>query len=279
MFRDELREFMINQLGNMAHNVADKTADNIQNRRNNPFNLFEDNEAKYMAVGRSLDSQLGTRLQKIAFFIARYTYGFGRVPNIVVMREGRTGIVVETLSYPDRLGMTQCLYWGGYATDYLNVRCSKEYADFPNLFAYHVYRFPNFQSDEIRNMIGQRRIMPIDLFYLDYNGMAHSYEIKAGGNLDTKNKVENYNEVLRLEKVFSMFESSISKFATCYNNKGEGNVPDGAIFGMLDAGHVAIGRAFLEEVLPGEVPYNEFVALYQEAFEIARVKEIIINGN
>lgn len=77
-----------------------------------------------------------------------------------------------------------------------------------------------------------------------------------------------------------MFENIKSKFATCYNNRGEGNSPDGAIFGMLDAEHKAIGRFFWEEILPlDEMTYEEFIALYSEAFLNARVRDIIANGH
>ena len=285
MFRDDLSLFMVGQLGDMAKNVARKSADNIANRAHNPFSLFEGREEKYMAVGRSLDSQLGTRLQKIAFYCARYTYGFVNVPNIVVMDENTEGLTVETLSYPVENGMTQCLYWGGRAEDRLSVSCRRSLSASPERLDGKVYRFGGAEIQEkiqeIKEIIhGQGGKMPMDLFYLDPDENAHTYEIKAGGNLDTKNKVENRNEVMRLEKVFSMFGNNVSKFATCYNNRGEGSDPDGAIFGLLDGAHKVVGRHFWEEVLPlAEVSYDEFIALYADAFVKARVRDIIANGN
>ncbi len=112
-----------------------------------------------MAVG-SFDSQLGRRLQKIAFYCARYRYGFLNVPNIVIMRENGVRLVVEILSYPLDKGMTQHLYWSGHVVNYPSVSCKRAYV----------------------------------------------YEIKVGGNLDTKNKGENMNEVIRLEKYFLCLE-------------------------------------------------------------------------
>lgn len=280
MFRDDLRQFIEGQLFEMATNVVRKSAGNIANRAYNPFSLFEGDEEKYMAVGRSLDSQLGTRLQKIAFYCARYTYGFINVPDIVVMREDGDNLQVELLSYPIDKGMTQCLYWGGRAVDYLSASCRRTYKNNSNLFSLQTYTFNNVDINEIHNIIaGQGGKMPMDLFFIDSQEYAHAYEIKAGGNLDTKNKVENKNEVVRLERVFSMFSDSISKFATCYNNRGEGNAPDGAIFSMLDNEHKAIGRLFWEEILPlDEISYEEFINLYSEAFTNARVREIIADG-
>lgn len=280
MFRDELSQFIEGQLREMARNVARKSAGNIANRAYNPFSLFEGNEEKYMAVGRSLDSQLGTRLQKIAFYCARHTYGLINVPNIVVMREDAGKLTVELLSYPLDMGMTQCLYWGGEATDYLSSYCKRAYENTPGIFSLQIYGFNDVNIDEIRCIIdSQGGKMHMDLFFIDSEENAHAFEIKAGGNLDTKNKVENKNEVVRLENVFSMFGNNISKFATCYNNRGEGNAPDGAIFGMLDEEHRAIGRFFWEEILPlDEISYEEFIALYSKAFANARVREIIADG-
>ncbi len=288
MFREDLNQFIEGQLNEMARNVVSKSAGNIANREFNPFSLFEGDEEKYMAVGRSLDSQLGTRLQKIAFFCTRYTYGFINVPNVVFIKGNQERLIVERLSYPIDKGMTQCLYWGGEASDYLSAPCKRRYNDNPEEFEFNSREFDEeelselgIDVDKIREIInGQGGKMPMDLFYIDEESNAHAYEIKAGGNLDTKNKVENRNEVLRLEKVFSMFGENKAKFDTCYNNRGEGNSPDGAIFGMLDADHKAIGRYFWEEILPeDEVLYEDFIALYSEAFFNARVREIIANGN
>ena len=234
MFREDLKQFIECQLNEMAKNVVKKYAGNITNRANNPFSLFDGDEEKYMAVGRSFDSQLGRRLQKIAFYCARYRYGFLNVPNIVIMRENDVRLVVEILSYPLDKGMTQHLYWSGHVVNYPSVSCKRAYV----------------------------------------------YEIKVGGNLDTKNKGENMNEVIRLEKVFSMFGNNKSKFVACYNNRGEGNSSDGIIFGMLDAEHKAIGRLFWEKILPlDEMIYDEFIVMYSEAFENnVRVRDIIANG-
>jgi hypothetical protein len=281
MFRDELSQFIEKQLREMARNVVRKAAGNIANRAYNPFSLFEGDEEKYMAVGRSLDSQLGTRLQKIAFYCARHTYGFGNVPNVVAMNKSADGLVVELLSYQIEKGMNQCLYWGKEAAECLSDSCRRAFNSSPETFYGQKYLFNDIDVDEIRNIIdGQGGKMPMDLFFIDSEGNAHAYEIKAGGNLDTKNKVENKNEIMRLKNVFSMFRENSSKFATCYNNRGEGNTPDGAIFSMLDENQKAIGRFFWEEILPlEEISYEDFIEVYSEAFTNAKVREIIADGN
>lgn len=133
------------------------------------------------------------------------------------MDENTEGLTVETLSYPVENGMTQCLYWGGRAEDRLSVFCRRSLSVSPERLDGKVYRFGDAEIQEkiqeIKGIIhGQGGKMPMDLFYLDPDGNAHTYEIKAGGNLDTKNKVENRNEVMRLEKIFpclgTMLQSS-----------------------------------------------------------------------
>lgn len=279
MFRDDLESFIVQQLNEMARNVSAKSKVNIAKRGYNPFSLFEGNEEKYMAIGRSFDSQLGTRLQKIAFYIARYRYGTERVPNIVVMSGDEKDFVVKFLSYPMSKGMTQCLYWGNDLVEHMSEGNKKYYLKHPDEFLISIFHFRNVNAREIEAIIkGQGGKMPMDLFYLDENSNAHTYEIKAGGNLDTKNKVENKKEVFRLEKVFSMMGNNESKFATCYNNRGEGNAPDGAIFGLLDNQHKVIGKLFWEEILPEELTYEDFISIYSNSFNTAKVREIIEKG-
>ena len=82
--RDLLYNKMLSELNGLAQNVVANFQDNMANRENNPFLIFNDtNIKKYMALGRSVDSQLGNRLQRIIFFIARMRYKTEHVPNVV----------------------------------------------------------------------------------------------------------------------------------------------------------------------------------------------------
>ena len=103
----------------------------------------------------------------------------------------------------------------------------------------------------------------------------YSYELKAGGNLDTKNAPSNAAEVTSLETIFSFCDKSISRFATCYDGKGDGT-PDGAIGKHLDRNQILIGKEFWEEILEDGVSYNDFILAYQEAYKKAKVEETVI---
>ena len=63
---------IFSELSGLAQNVVANFQGNMTNRENNPFLIFSDaNAQKYMALGRSVDSQLGNRMQRIIFFFAR----------------------------------------------------------------------------------------------------------------------------------------------------------------------------------------------------------------
>lgn len=289
MFEDDLKGFIENQLSNMARNVSKNSDKNIEKRGNNPFVLFEGVEEKYMAVGRSLDSQLGTRLQKIAFYIARYRFGFEKVPNVILFSDNEDKLTMTLVSYPIEWGMTQKVCWGNDLMATMSKTLQKKCENSTDDFFVSETSFTGINVDEMkrvflsafeeenRNEIEGKSI-PYDLLFIDTNGGFHVYEIKAGGNLDTKNKIGNGNEVLRLEQLFSFISNCNSKFATCYNNRGEGNAPEGSIFSILDDQHKVIGKEFWEEILPEDLTYERFIQLYATSFRDARVREIIATG-
>ena len=79
-----LYNHIVSELTGLKENVVSNYEENIDNRKNNPFLLFQTKEInKYMALSRSVDSQLGNRMQRIIFYIARMRYGEECVPNIV----------------------------------------------------------------------------------------------------------------------------------------------------------------------------------------------------
>lgn len=106
--KKEYISFIQKQLAEMAKTVKKNSSKNQAKRENNIFFIFSDKNAKkYMGTGRSFDSQLGTRLQKIAMFISRRKYGSECVPNLIVLYNVGASIKVSTISYPLRNGMSQ----------------------------------------------------------------------------------------------------------------------------------------------------------------------------
>ena len=125
--KKEYISFIQKQLAEMAKTVKKNSSKNQAKRENNIFFIFSDKNAKkYMGTGRSFDSQLGTRLQKIAMFISRRKYGSECVPNLIVLYNVGASIKVSTISYPLRNGMSQKVYWTNKPVeDFLNKKLRK----------------------------------------------------------------------------------------------------------------------------------------------------------
>ena len=282
---EEYIDFMQTQLSEMAKTVRKKSQANTKKRENNVFLIFQDKmAAKYMGVGRSLDSQLGTRLQKIAMFAARRKYGKDSVPNVVTLHDEGETIKVSMISYPYKYGMSQKVY---YTKQPIKELLSK---DAKALFESGKITSRDFSVTSDKKTIAAVKTeikkhdlndngIPIDLFIwkttADGKHKAYSYEIKAGGNLDTKNAPSNANEVKRLEKMFSFCDKSKARFATCYDGKGDGT-PDGSIGHNLDRKQILIGKEFWKEILEPGVSYDDFIKMYKQAYQRARVEEIIV---
>ncbi len=237
-----------------------------------------------MGVGRSLDSQLGTRLQKIAMFAARRKYGKDNVPNVVTLHDEGEKIKVSMISYPYEYGMSQKVYWTEQPIEELLSKDAKALFESGEITS----RDFSVTSDketiaavetEFKTHDRKGNGIPIDLFIwkttADGRYTAYSYEIKAGGNLDTKNAPSNANEVKRLEKMFSFCDKSKARFATCYDGKGDGT-PDGSIGQNLDREQILIGKEFWKEILEPGVSYDDFIEMYKQAYQRAKVEEIIV---
>lgn len=285
--REEYIEFMQEQLSEMAKKIKNIFFKNQNKRENNIFLIFSDKNAKkYMGTGRSFDSQLGTRLQKIAMFVARKKYGEESVPNVITLHDDGDVIKLSTISYPNSNGMSQKVYWTTKpAEDLLNKKVRKLYDKGSNAVIKKNFavkskeKIIKYIKEEFKKRDSKGNGIPIDLFVLkdttDDKLLAYSYELKAGGNLDTKNAQSNAEEVKSLNIIFSFCYRSISRFATCYDGKGD-STPDGSIGNRLAREQILIGKEFWVEILEDEVSYDEFIDIYKEAYRLAKVEEIVI---
>lgn len=285
--KKEYIEFIRKQLAEMARQVKKNSSKNQSKRENNIFLIFSDKNAKkYMGLGRSFDSQLGTRLQKIAFFAARKKYGMQNVPNVITLHNEGNDIRVSAISYPFSNGMSQKVYWTDSPAECLLNKKTKELFEkgSQNVLKHSFQvKSDNATIEKIKKEFKKRdkneNGIPIDLFIYELSDerkiTVHAYELKAGGNLDTKNAPSNANEVQSLQTIFSFCDVNLSKFATCYDGKGNGK-PDGAIGKYLDVEQILIGEKFWNEILETGVSYDDFIELYKEAYKLAEVEKIII---
>ena len=80
-----LQEYILKQISDLGKTVSKNYKGNQLARTKNPFLCFSDGVDKFLGLGRSIDSQLGSRMQNIIFYLSRLRYGDDCVPNIVVV--------------------------------------------------------------------------------------------------------------------------------------------------------------------------------------------------
>lgn len=283
---------IFDELSNMALNVVDKHHENMQNRESNPFLVFNDaNAKKYMALARSLDSQLGNRLQRIIFFIVRMRYDTGRIPNIVEInitdREARN---IECVLYSVACDLPleeqnkgfnpyrQYIYVDKHSSEKEIKNNLKIKANSTSL---HIerYQFLGITNDAMSNLLDNKvygKKLPVDLLFFDCPSEildgANAFEIKMGGNLDTKNSESNAQEVKRLSNVFSFLTNHSAYFATCYGECSTAIRRD--LEEILGNNAICNNRAFWDKVIPSnKFTYEDFILVYTEAFLATRLDE------
>lgn len=265
---EKIKEIIKIELDEMVVSIVNKHQKNQNNRDNNPFNCFEEQYIKnFMGIARSFDSQLGNRLQNIAFKIVQLDIS-KTLPNEIIFS------FVEDYLY------IYLLCNSSLKQEILFIE--KDYKIFENLNLLCYFKTNKKQIDFYKSLQNYYKVkdnclkIPVDLMYFDnFKNVFKVFEIKSGGNLDTKNSDANYNEVIRLKKIFDFIPglNTETYFATCYNNSGDGGKPKGAIYSKLSQNQILIGKEFWREILPKEVSYEKFEEIYKYIFkEIVQVE-------
>lgn len=259
--KDRIKNFIAQQIVAMSVNVAENYDLREQQNPFQPFSGENANEiTKYMSLGRSFDSQLGNRLQKICMYAARCKYGNTAVPNYIFMKYDEDKIFLWLFSYPDDFVEEYGI--DAYKTQIIKVVENKEdisqrilklvegdirtkfrkdkgikqiresehkeevaqlLATWKQVFETNIieYTYDNcLPFQNAEENIINGEIL-IDLIYFVDKDNVFLYEIKASGGLDTKNRGGNANEVIRNEGLLYFIENVNSYFAACYNNCGE----------------------------------------------------------
>lgn len=340
--REQIREFINNELSMMGDNIVSGSKENLENRQYNLFHGFSNDGrdiVKYMALGRSFDSQLGNRLQRIVMFIARLNYGVENVPNYVFLKSDKSlrKIFLWKFSLPDELDIrydeigfnvykTQCYYKAEDKVDCVNqiIKLNADVLKGLIKEKFGIESFTKKESKEIlqREMLNYKnsfenlivemifncddevlldrvqnipKVIPVDLLYFSDDASVSLYEIKAGGDLDSKNCEINADEVIDNLECFSFIPNVNSYFATCYNNRGEydpdtyqetdgviykGQRPVGGIFNIYEKinrktgtrtwadmrNRILVGSKFWEKILPNDISFSEFMHIYNDEF-------------
>lgn len=280
---ESLSNFMYNELVSMKDNIINNYDANIEKRKNNVFLALSDKTmTKYMALGRSVDSQLGNRMQRIIFYAARLKYGNLCVPNIVsinILNEAKGIIKVDVYSVPldlkkdeQKVGFNpfnQIVFVSKTCTDDSVKSALKIKKKSKSLLSLSI-TCEGLSDKMIKLIKSNKKKMPVDLLLLgidkDNKEISNStaFEIKMGGNLDTKNAKSNAEEVKNLSELFSFLDDSKAYFATCY---GECSVAvKRELNTILNNESVLNGIEFWKKVLPDSFTFDEFIEAYKDAF-------------
>lgn len=110
------------------------------------------------------------------------------------------------------------------------------------------------------------QIKPVDLAFFDGEKW-NVLELKAGGDLDSSNAPSNVEKLLTIY-VDMGIDNCNAYFATLYNKDGEGNTWTGAVKKHMAFPEMfLIGKVFWEKILPENISFEEFEAIYKSALE------------
>lgn len=287
--KKDLEDIMYNLLSELNDNIKRNILDNTENKKYDIFKCFDNEKLiKYMTMGRSFDSQLGNKLQKIAFCVAKMRYGFASVPNYIFISEKSDSVEVKTVSFPlEYKQYNQKIVWLEENEEIKNWLTSKQNKIKKSCLISKNYKFAKtydmkllkkhfINKDNGKKNNRKYKALLIDLGII-YDRKISLFEIKAGGNLDTKNTKSNISEVEVLFEIGKIFPDNSAYFATCYNNRGEGNVPDGSIFAKIDKDKLLVGSEFWKSILPSNISYDEFIELYRKAFKRSGIERSLEN--
>lgn len=289
--KNKLYDFILEQLSQMTEKVLSKYKNNMVLREQNPF-LALDNVSteKFMALGRSIDSQLGNRLQNIIFYLTRIRYGYENVPNIVEIITNHntvelkkyyiTGVLDKNYFYSNSNYYSQKIYINKNLSETDIQRKLHVKKAFVHLIASSSIPFEVEENTiNLINTIAKEKGtdgIPVDLLFFD-NNFINTFEIKMSGNLDTKNAESNAAEVNRLKNLFS-FTNNNSYFATCYLECSHAVFTEMKKLNLENNIYKSID--FWNVILPNNeetLTYQEFVDLYTKAFHEAKLEERIVN--
>lgn len=110
------------------------------------------------------------------------------------------------------------------------------------------------------------QIKPVDLAFFDGEKW-NVLELKVGGDLDSSNAPSNVEKLLTIY-VDMGIDNCNAYFATLYNKDGEGNTWTGAVKKHMAFPEMfLIGKVFWEKILPENISFEEFEAIYKSALE------------
>ena len=262
-----------------------------------PKLLKQEKASNYMGLGRSIDSQLGNRMQSIIFYLARLKYGDAKIPNAVLLQVDEDKRTIQVKSYYVKLSdyekaikKSKGVFKQNAYRQYIYIEHTDKETVEPEiikdlnlidtsrkLHLKDIETFTDVDSKCIQLITDHKKCKTeIDLLIYESDRI-RTFEIKLGGGLDTKNAPANIREVEELKKLLLFSQKNNSYFATCYSN-GSGALSQSFSSEseyLTQDDKLLKNQEFWDIVLPSNMTYEEFIKKYTSAFKKSKINKLI----
>lgn len=264
--RERILTIIQNEFSRLIHNIQEDFHKNYTAKRHNfLLNELDPLMTAHMVFVSSFESKSGNSLQRIARDIARLRYGNENVPQIInpynlphnfTVSEEKEQLLVSDINIDNP--QTKA-----HLTAFINQKLASGRGRYRQ-----ESRVTHASISEIlRYAVKDGRVhsKPVDLAFLDEDGIWNIMEIKAGGDLDNSNAPANAEKLLLIYMALNK-TSTKPYFATYYNKEGEGNTWKGTMKKYLHYPSMfLIGANFWNKILPPKISFSEFCQIYNEA--------------
>ena len=150
-----------------------------------------------------------------------------------------------------------------------------------NSFKCNTFRFDGLSKEVIDSLLEIKKAKaryPVDLLFFETIAEplnnANVFEIKLGGNLDTKNAGGNEGALKISHDLFVFLPNHSSYFATCY---GECSHSVGKkVEKLFGSDAICNNRDFWKKIIPEDkITYEKFIELYAKAFKTVKIEKAL----
>ena len=248
------------------------TPDNFRRKANNfLLSQFDPDVLFYTVFTSSFESKSGNVLENCAKAIARLRYGPDSVPAVIqglgsteedVRRYSASSTDQQIILTRKKIGEINHNA-GAVLSLHRKSGRGKNQATTTGINQ-------TILREEITNVVyedsDKLEKKPVDLFIRVSNMESLCVEIKLGGGLDSSNAPAQLAKFLTT-CVIAGSPKIEGYFATVYNKDGEGKRFSGAVRSYLADDMILAGSEFWAKILPGEISFEQFVALYHQSLK------------
>ena len=248
------------------------TPENFRKKANNfLLSQFDPDVLFYTVFTSSFESKSGNALENCAKAIARLRYGSTSVP-AVIQGLGATeeDMRRHSISAADRQIILARKKIGEVSRQASSALARHRKSGRGKNQATTTGVSQSILRDEIVNVSyedsDKLEEKPVDLFIRVSETESLCMEIKLGGDLDSSNAPAQLAKFLTT-CVISGSPQVEGYFATIYNKDGEGKRFTGAVRSYLADDMILAGSEFWTKILPSEISFEQFVALYHQSLK------------